>query len=213
MDRRAGAWILLFSFALAALASGANAQQKASASYDGHWWLSITPHEQYGFLNGFTDCYDFEYKGPDRYIDYNKNQKLITMFYEENASQQGMPVSEVLHRFRARPGEKPRPGGEVIKGRHAYYDGTYWKLISAEGRAEVEQRGFVEGYLACHAGLNHNKGGVFSKAPEEYVRLITQWYGFIEQTGDINAKREPTAIADALFRFRDRPQDFKPRSK
>ena len=204
MGRKVRAAFFLFCscVALGSLA-GAAAQQKASASYDGHWWLGITPHEQYGFLNGFTDCYDYEYKGPDRYIDYNEDQTLITMFYEENVSRQTQAVAAVLHMFRAGPGEKPRPGGELVKGRHAYYDGLYWRQISEYSGPELEQLGFVEGYLWCHARLAHNKGGVFSKPPGEYVRLITQWYGFNRETDDVDEKREPTAIAGALFRFRD----------
>ena len=46
----------------------------------------------------------------------------------------------------------------------------------------------------------------FFQPPAEYFRPIAQWYGFHRETDDADAKREPEKIADALFRFRDRPQ-------
>jgi hypothetical protein len=61
----------------------------------------------------------------------------------------------------------------------------------------------VAGYLLCHATQSRNEGGVFSKSPEEYRTLITQWYRFDERTGDIDEEREREKIADVLLRFRD----------
>jgi hypothetical protein len=112
-------------------------------------------------------------------------------------------VADAFDRFHDRPGEKERGGdGEPIKGRHGFYDGTYWKAMGGIHRNQ-EQVGFIEGYLWCHAHLSGNKGGVFSKAPADYARMITQWYGLNEETDDIDEKREPTKIADALFKLRD----------
>ena len=187
------------------ISSGAKAQQKMNTRYDGHWWLSISSSERNGYLNGYFDCYDYEFNGPAR---FDKNQpdiayELVTEFYDGNPSHLAEPVSDVFYRFRDRPGEKMRAtDGEQITGRHGFYDGTYWKQISALG-GQAEQLGFVEGYLWCHAHLSRNRGGVFSKAPAEYVKLITRWYKFNRDTGDIDAKREPTKIADVLFKFRD----------
>jgi hypothetical protein len=65
-----------------------------------------------------------------------------------------------------------------------------------------QQLGFVEGYLYCHEKLAKSKGGVFSKTPEAYRALITQWYHFDEKTGDVDAARQPEAIADVLFKVR-----------
>jgi len=76
----------------------------------------------------------------------------------------------------------------------------YWRQASNEGHDE--QLGFVEGYLYCHEKLAKSKGGVFSKAAEQYRALITHWYRFDEKTGDVDAKREPEAIADVLFKVR-----------
>jgi hypothetical protein len=128
---------------------------------------------------------------------------LVTKFYQEDPSRLGESVSDVFYRFRDRHGEKERGGdGEPIKGRHGFYDGTYWKQIGALG-GKPEQLGFVEGYLWCHVHLSGNKGGVFSQAPAEYAGSISQWYGINEETGDIDEKREPTKVADVLFKLRD----------
>lgn len=196
--------------------SSAAGQQKSGVVYDGHWWLSVKPSERKGFLNGYLDCYTYEYKGLDRFsssADTYRNS--ITQFYEK-----GQPfelsdsVSSILHQFRD-------PQGRIVidkyaeheKGSHGGNDGLYWRQISADAGPELEQRGFVEGYLACHSGLGHNKGGAFFKPAAEYVGLITRWYGFNRETDDINAKREPTAIADVMLRFRDQSQSGVPSSK
>ena len=65
------------------------------------------------------------------------------------------------------------------------------------------QLGFIEGYLACHGGLNNNRGGTFSRTAADYVKSISGWYRFDNETGDIDGERQPTFIADVLFRFRD----------
>ena len=189
--------------------------QKVTRKYDGHWWLSVSQAEQSGFLNGYFDCYRYEYKGSAKFTINPPEiaRGLVTEFYKHNASRLDEPVASVFYGLRDRPGEKSAAtDGQPIKGRHGYYRGLYWMQMSALG-GDAGQRGFVEGYLACHATLDHNKGGVFSKPASEYVLLITHWYGFVRDTGDINAKRQPTPIADVLFKFRDRPQRPKPGSR
>lgn len=217
MARKAALMTVLFCTCLAldlTLAAAA-AQQKTHSSYDGHWWLSVTRAERSGFLNGYFDCYTYEYRGPARFTANPPEiaQELVTRFYEGSPSRLSEPVPEVFYRFRDRPGERSTAtDGQPIKGRHGFYDGTYWKQISALG-GEAAQLGFVQGYLWCHAHLSRNTGGVFSKPPSEYVALITRWYGFVEGTGDIDAKREPAKIADVLFKFRDQVGHAKRRSK
>jgi hypothetical protein len=191
----------------------ATGQQNPETTYNGHWWLAITEQEQSGFLNGYFDCYTYEYKGPARYTNYPPAiaRDLVTKFYKENASRLNDLVSNVFLGLRDRPGESEIDKyGEPIKGPHGLYHGLYWRQISNYPGPQLEQSGFVEGYLECHAGLDHNKGGTFSKPAAEYVSLITQWYGFNRDTGDINAKREPTTIADVLFKFRDQAQTVNP---
>jgi hypothetical protein len=197
--------LLCSCLALGSAVLAAKAQKKVNKGYDGHWWLSTPPAERNGFLNGYLDCYAYEYKGPAKFTVNPPAiaRDLITKFYEQGPPRLSEPVPEVFYRFRDRPGQKSTAtDGEPVKGQHGFYDGTYWKQISALG-GKAEQLGFVEGYLWCHEHLSRNKGGVFSKAPSEYVALITRWYRFVEGTGDIDAKREPTKIAEVLFKFRD----------
>lgn len=194
----------------------ATGQQKPETTYNGHWWLEITQQEQSGFLNGYFDCYAYEHKGPARFTNHPPAiaRDLVTKFYKENPSRLNDLVSNVFLGLRDRPGKRAVDKyGEPIKGRHGFYHGLYWMQISDYPGPQLEQRGFVEGYLACHARLDNNKGGTFSKPAAEYVRLITQWYGFNRDTGDINAKRQPAAIADVLFRFRDQAQSENTDSK
>lgn len=187
----------------------ATGQQKPETTYNGHWWLSIRSAERTGFLNGYLDCYTYEYKGADRFSSpINTYEDSITHFYKRGPSfELNDSVAGLLRQFRD-------PAGRVVidkyaqpaTGPHGGDDGLYWMQISDYPGPQLEQRGFVEGYLACHAGLDQNKGGTFPKPAAEYVKLITQWYGFKRDTGDINAKRQPTAIADVLFKFRDQAE-------
>lgn len=205
-------WGCSLSLLMAMSSYRATGQPKPDGAYDGHWWLSIASSERTGFLNGYFDCYTYEYKGPDRFssaADTYRNS--ITQFYEKGQSfELNGSVADLLHRFRD-------PQGRIVidkyaehnTGPHGGNDGLYWRQISADAGPEMEQRGFVEGYLACHTGLDHNKSGTFSKSVEEYVKVITQWYGFNRATDDINANHEPTAIADVLFKFRDQTQPAK----
>jgi len=173
--------------------------QGAQPLYDGHWWRSISQPEQDGFLFGWFDCYQFEYKGRDSFSkSMASDRALIARAYESSPSDLSQPVSDVIIRLRDTSGEKPEEtGGEPARGRHHGNDGLYWFQIQ-----HTQQLGFVEGYLQCHEHLAHNKGGVFSKAPDEYRALISRWYQINEQTGDINGEREPEAIADVLFKVR-----------
>jgi hypothetical protein len=207
VNRKVGApiFVVYACLSLGAVVSVARAQQRATNSYDGHWWLSVSPPERSGFLNGYFDCYRYEYRGPARFRNNPPAiaDRLITKHYQDDRSRLTESVSDVFYRFRDLPGEKTREGGgEPIRGRHGFYDGTYWKQIGALG-GKPEQLGFVEGYLWCHAHLSGNEGGIFSKPPADYARMITQWYGITEETGDIDEKREPVKVADVLFKVRD----------
>jgi hypothetical protein len=189
---------------LTAVAAGQ--QATPVAHYDGRWWTSVSGYEQFGFLNGYFDCYTYELKGPDRYTSLPvMYQSAISEFYKRGPSPElEVVVSELLDRL---GDPEPPPAIEPFGGHsaesHGRNDGLYWREISAHGNPELEQRGFVEGYLACHAGLNHDQGGTFSKPAAEYVKSITGWYGFDAATGDIDRKREPSPIADVLLKFRD----------
>lgn len=193
----AGACLLL-----GGAACGAQQRPGVRPIYDGRWWLAASDLRRYGFVVGYFDCYHFEYQGPHlfRTKSYQRYRDLITKFYQDSAVRL-RPFSEAIDRLRDKPGEKDEsPGGEPAHGQHWGNNGLYWRQASNEGHDE--QLGFVEGYLYCHEKLAKNKGGVFPQTPEEYRALITQWYRFDETTDDIDATREPEAIANVLFTVR-----------
>lgn len=199
-------FLLCSNLGLGSHTADAETQQKMNTGYDGHWWLSISSSERSGFLNGYFDCYTYEFNGSARFTKNPPDtaRSLVTKFYEENSAHLADPVSDVFYRFRNHTRENAMTGdGEPINGRHGYYDGTYWKQMSALG-GKAEQLGFVEGYLWCHAHLLQNQGGIFSKAPAKYVVLISRWYKFNSETEDMDAKREPTKIADVFSKFREK---------
>ena len=184
------------------VACGAQQQSGARAAYDGRWWLAASDSRREGFVVGYFDCYHFEYNGPDHFRtkSYQRYRDLVTKFYQDSAARP-RPVADAIDGLRDRPGEKDEsPGGSPAPGRHWGNNGLFWRQASNEGHDE--QLGFVEGYLYCHEKLAKNKGGVFPRTPAEYRGLITQWYRFDEKTDDIDAKREPAAIADVLFKVR-----------
>jgi hypothetical protein len=196
--------LALVLISLGALATGP--AKDPVAARDGRWWLSVSGYEQAGFLNGYFDCYAYELRGPDRYTSLAvMYQSAITEFYRRSPSPElDVVVPDLLHRLRDPAPPFPfEPFGGRNAESHGRNDGLYWREISSHGGPELEQLGFVEGYLACHAGPNHGKGGSFSKPASEYVASITRWYRFEAATGEFDSRREPAAIAEVLFRFRD----------
>lgn len=190
----------------ALLAGGSSAPERAPGlKFDGRWWLTIGLPERTGFVDGFRDCYEYELKGPDQFsygtVAYTS---AITDFYQRGTSaERAMLVTAVLRTFKDTAGLKLTvPGAKQPKEPHGGRDGLYWMQLSVAG--QDAQLGFVEGYLACHSGLNSDRGGRFSKTAAEYVTSISEWYRFDRETGDIDMGRQPTSIADVLFRFRDR---------
>jgi hypothetical protein len=180
--------------------AGTDSLTKTNA-YDGHWWLSVGIREQLGFLNGFRDCYLYEYKGSVPYsigATYEWHRQ-ITAFYEGTPPQLNMPAAEFMLRAHGdTDGKTPLEGRD--KEDHGIYDGIYWRQEYALGGPN-EQRGFVAGYLWCHTHLCKNRGGTFSRPPSEYVARITQWYA--QGNGSRNAARDREKIAHVLFKFCD----------
>lgn len=178
-------------------------------AYDGHWWLSdyTSGAVKYGFINGYWDCYINTYRGRANYL-LSTTEDMITHvynFYRTNPSKLGMPVPEVMYQFRAPKEAKAPRGGEVglVRPHDSayYYNGQYWGWSGK--RFDL---GFVEGYLWCWRNCLHNKGGTFSKTPEEYVKLIDGWYRMDRATGYISPGRDCTPIGEVLYKFRDGQQ-------
>ncbi|HKV43598.1 MAG TPA: hypothetical protein VJT32_02805 [bacterium] len=178
------------------------ARSQATTHYDGQWWRSVSADERGGFVDGYIDCYVYEYKGPAGFSDHSASAlvRLIDEYYSKHLSDLRESVPSTLSRFRDRPGDTPAAnaeGGEVHFEPHGYFDGTYWKGMSDSGRV-----GFVEGYVSCHADQSRNAGGVFKESPTAYRDLVSRWYGLNVETGGINAVREHEKVADVLYRVR-----------
>ena len=192
------------SYLLLFAASAACAQGQGTR-YDGSWWLGISGPVRMSFLLGYLDCYRYESWGPARFHtkSHDRYRALTTQAYEGGRSRPTTLVSDVLSQFRDRPGEKgeyPEYPGEPATGAHGGNDGLAWGYVNHEGHDS--QVAFVEGYLFCHEHLDRNKGGVFTKTPDDYRVLISRWYRLEENTGDMDPDREPVAIADVLFKVR-----------
>jgi len=173
-------------------------------AYDGMWWLSQSSAEQFGFLNGLADCYIYEVKVKPRYKrSVQEDQAFVTHFYRD-PSQRKIPVFDVWTRALEEPSPVERTGGEHWDEPHGYFDMGWW-VGGTEPEVSLNQKGFVEGFLWCYVHKVPNPRGTFSKSPEEYVRLITNWYE-TTQNGD-------EKIADVLFRFRDRARPSGARHK
>jgi hypothetical protein len=106
---------LVPSSGVAALSAAVGPVQTPRTVYDGHWWLSISGDEQFGFLNGYFDCYNYEFKGPDRYPSLAVMYRTaITEFYKRGPSPElGVVVLELLHRLRD---TEPPPAMEPFGG-------------------------------------------------------------------------------------------------
>ena len=210
--RRFSSWIVALFFCLTLFCAGANTPPKTN-SYDGNWWLSVGIREQIGFLNGFRDCYLYEFNGPVRYSIGTpfEWQRQITAFFQSTPTQRSMPAAEFILRAHVdTDGKAPLEGRDSET--HGPYDGFYWQQMRGMG-GPAEQRGFISGYLWCHAQLCKSKSGAFSKTPDQYVALITHWYESGSQPGKGVAYHQHGKIAEALYRFRDRKMRPLPQEK
>jgi len=171
-------------------------ERERQQAYDGMWWLSQSSAEQFGFLNGLADCYIYELNIKPRYErSAQEDQTFVTQFYRRNPSQRKVAVFDAWVRALEQPSPVKREGGELWDEPHGYFDVMWW-VGGTEPEVSLNQKGFVEGFLWCYAHKVPNPRGIFSKSPEEYVRLITNWYA--------TTQKGEEKIADVLFRFRDR---------
>jgi len=201
--RLLAAWIVTLFFWLTVARAGTNAPAKTN-SYDGNWWLSAGIREQIGFLNGFRDCYLYEFNGPVRYSIGTpfEWQRQITAFFQKTPTQRDMPAAEFILRAHVdTDGKTPLEGRDLET--HGPYDGLYWQQMKGTG-GRAEQRGFISGYHWCHAELCKSESGTFSKTPDQYVALITRWYESVSQSRKKAADRQREKIAEVLRMFRDR---------
>jgi len=101
--------------ALSAVPVGAAAQQTTRPTYDGRWWLSVSPSERYGWVAGYLDCYIFEYTGTVGF-SIRSTQAIvdsITLFYNADSALVSYDLPNALVRFRDRPSDTAPTGGET----------------------------------------------------------------------------------------------------
>lgn len=177
-------------------------QQAQKKANDGVWWASVGNWEQAGFMNGYMDCHAFEYRGtvgftkpPQAYVD------ALNAFYQQSADNRKLAVPEALDRIRGAANETSTPpaAGGAGPAPHGAFDGKFW----FDAETPQVQLGFVEGYLACHAGKVKDADGHFSKPAEEYVPLINEAYGITDDTDDVDPQKGAQKIADVLHQLRD----------
>jgi hypothetical protein len=210
MDRKSFSWLVVMAATLTlcvpVLGQRSGLDEKAM-NYGGKWWLSVASLEQRGYINGDFDCDTWEVGNRSVPNSTAEDvQKFVNEFYVD-PPHWPVPVFRVIqtfysHEAKQADGGKPSDG-EVRSEPHGYWDGLWWK--GAGYPNTLEQLGYVEGYLACYEGEAHSPRGTFSKAPAQYVSLISGWY---KRTGKEDAK-----IADVLFKFRDQELHSKSGSK
>ena len=163
-------------------------------SFDGEWWEVAAPEEQTGFINGYYDCFQYDARRPVTGGSDVEFQKAVSDFYQTHKDQMSTSVPALLRQLAVtlQSSLARFPNAEEWREPHGYYDGLWWKQSEPK-----EQIGYLEGYVSCYSNDVRSPHAQFSKHPEEYQELITQYYGHPENSED-------TKIALVLYRFRDK---------
>ena len=170
--------------------------------YDGDWWHFLTTQEQEGFIFGYGECYS-EPPGDNIRVSLDDGNTVlaVAIFYQGHQKLRTRPVAEVLKdiwsgHIPVHEAQHVTPG-EGWRERHGYFDGLWWK-----GSSNVEQLGFVEGYLACH-NLERRHVQPLPLPPSRYVDLLNAWY---HPGGDesVAAQHQADKIAAVLLRYSGR---------
>jgi hypothetical protein len=120
------------------LSSAAGAQ---TLHFSQKWWDSINDREQEGFFWGYMDspC------APAIQGTYQDVAKFLDGYFPAHPNVT-VPAALQIAKDHIKP-QKPLPGGEIWTDAHGFMDGGWWG-DSTHGEP-LEQRGYVEGYLAC----------------------------------------------------------------
>jgi hypothetical protein len=124
----------------------------------------------------------------------------ITRYYRSHRSPSDLDVSDVWKRVTGPVNSQPRAegSGEVWKNPHWYLNGDWWAQID-----EVEELGYVEGYLWCTRTQVPTPHDSYSKPSIIYRNKID---AFVKANPKLGAE----AVADTLRRFRDKSGVAKP---
>lgn len=139
--------------------------------YDASWWASSNHQTKIGYLNGESDCYQYEILGTDRHFSsIDEEVTYLDAFYRSPRDQK-TTISDALRRGRKKTvtSSSISKGGDAHPKKHGYYDGGWWREIDSDQARE----GFVEGYISCRIGSSNQ----VSKLVISRVRAsIDKWY-------------------------------------
>lgn len=166
-------------------------------AFDGRWWRLASHGRQIGFLNGVSDCHQYELRRRDgKFRSIKQLRDLLEQYFSDNANTL-TPIRVAI----AEIGKNLQPymiehaeGADTHPDRHGYYDGLWWR----GGGPKDEQIGFVEGYISC---LPDGRA-MFPASYMIYVNNINKWY-------ERHSDREK--IADVLYRFATKPKRTSPK--
>jgi hypothetical protein len=170
---------------------------------DGSWWLSHDNYDRIQFVAGYIDCYanDLGDKNNTFPESWDTYAPRITNYYEQNQQHRSRSIGSVLFDVRDKYAPKPQSGGETWTEKHWFFDGGYWHDMN-----RWERLAFIEGYLACDREHLNSRPEHFSKPVPYYEGRISSWFGAsAKNRSEMNVKRQHIAIADALYKFADRP--------
>lgn len=158
-------------------------------SYDGRWWASSNHQTRVGYLNGESDCYQYEIRGKDRgFRSVDEEVTYLDDFYKVSGVQK-IAINDALRRSRKKSVKSSdiSRGGDPHLKKHGYYDGGWWREIDSDQARE----GFIEGYLSCRSG----SGNHITKVELVRVRAsIDKWYFS-------NPSKSDRAIAELIHTF------------
>jgi hypothetical protein len=171
--------------------SPATAESTASGStrdFDGNWWKATSSDQRQGFLAGYTDCI-VDDMGEELVFDksWRTCEEEITSYYTSGDLRR--PLSQSI-RSLAKPGQMR---GE----KHEGFGNEWWRVDSQESR-----RGFVEGFLVCHAdGPTKLK---WTRSTQFYVEQLDNLYNVDDRNGE-NGPEYTGSISSAMQQLADDP--------
>jgi hypothetical protein len=154
--------IRAFPFRWAIFASLIVASASAqSMHFDSGWWKSVNSYEQDGFIWGYLDspC------APPISSPTMEVEKFLDSYLQDHSTVT-IPAALQVAGHQMKPW-KSAPGGEVWTDAHGFMDGGWWG-DTTHGE-QYEQRGYVEGYLACkHQPVNASDVHFYVAAMNKY---------------------------------------------
>jgi hypothetical protein len=152
------------------------------------------------FVAGYVDCYAGEVGNWKTFTEsWYAYAPRISRYYDQHPDMLSRPATGVLYEVRSKNPPKPLKGGETWTGKHAIFDGLYWRQME-----DPERAAFINGYLSCYLEQLPSRPLRFSKPPAAYADRVSQWFeDEPAKSSAMKAKREQIAIADVLHKFTD----------